>query len=81
MAQFHYVVGYDSEMDRWFVESDTTAYFQDGHVWDDELYRKSFYGWRVPEEGSPEEAIDYALLRTLQSCVPGILPSPAKQEA
>ena len=78
--QYHYVVGYDSEMDRWFVESDTTAYFQDGNVWDDEQYRESYYGWRIPETPE-EEAIDYALLRVLQSCVPGILPGPTKQEA
>ena len=76
--QYHYVVGYDTEMDRWFVESDTTAYFQDGNVWDDEQYREHFYGWRAPTDD--EEPIDYALLRVLESCVPGILPGPAKQE-
>lgn len=63
--QFHYVVGYDSEMDRWFIESDTTAYFSDGHVWDDEQYREHFYGWRVPAEGSDDEALDNTLIRTL----------------
>ena len=77
--QFHYVVGYDSEMDRWFVESDTTAYFSDGNVWDDKQYEESFYGWKVPETAE-EEAIDYSLLRVLESCIPGILPGPAKQE-
>lgn len=79
--QFHYVVGYDSEMDRWFIESDTTAYFPDGNVWDDKQYRESFYGWKVPEEGSSEEALDAELLRTLESCIPGILPTPASSEA
>ena len=39
--QYHYVVGYDSESMRWFVESDTTAYFPDGHVWDDNQYKES----------------------------------------
>ena len=63
--QFHYVVGYDSEMKKWFVESDTTAYFQNGNVWDDNCYRQNFYGWSVPEEGSPEEALDNTLIRTL----------------
>ena len=63
--QFHYVVGYDTEMKKWFVESDTTAYFSDGHVWDDEQYREHFYGWRVPAEGSDDEALDNTLIRTL----------------
>ena len=79
--QYHYVVGYDSEIDRWFIESDTTAYFPDGNVWDDNQYRESFYGWKVPEEGSPEEKLDYAALRILESCLPGIIPTPASQEA
>ena len=63
--QFHYVVGYDSESMRWFIESDTTAYFPDGHVWDEQQAREHFYGWRVPEEGSADEALDDTLVRTL----------------
>ena len=73
--QFHYVVGYDSELDKWFVESDTTAYFHDGNIWDDDKYREQFYGWSVPDEGSHEEALDYKCLNMLQSLVP-IWPSP-----
>lgn len=74
--QYHYVVGYDSEKDRWFVESDTTDYFPDGNVYDDDSANRTGYRWFVPDEDSPEEAIDYALLRVLESCVPGILPGP-----
>ena len=73
--QYHYVVGYDSENDRWFVESDTTAYFSDGHVWDDEQYKESFYGWSVPEQGSFEDELDMKCLNMLHSLVP-IWPSP-----
>jgi len=73
--QYHYVVGYDSELDKWFVESDTTAYFQDGNIWDDDKYREQFYGWSVPDEGSDEEALDNKCLNMLQSLVP-IWPSP-----
>ena len=76
--QFHYVVGYDSEFDRWFIESDTTAYFQDGNMWDDEQYREQFYGWRVPDEGSPEDALDMAALSMLKSYL-GNIPTPASQ--
>lgn len=78
--QYHYVIGYDTEMDRWFVESDTTAYFSDGNVWDEEEYREHFFGWRVPST-EREEEIDYELVRVLESCIPGILPGPMKQEA
>ena len=35
--QYHYVIGYDTEAKRWFLELDTTAYFSDGHVWDEDL--------------------------------------------
>ena len=67
--QYHYVVGYDTEKKRWFLELDTTAYFSNGNLWDEEQYRENFYGWRVPEEGSAEEDLDYALLNTLRYIV------------
>jgi hypothetical protein len=63
--QYHYVIGYDTELKKWFVESDTTAYFVDGNVWDQKKSEVEFIGWMVPEEGSPEEALDYALLNTV----------------
>ena len=63
--QYHYVVGYDSESMRWFVESDTTAYFSDGNVWDNKAADETGYGWSVPDEGSFEEALDVDLFRTL----------------
>ena len=65
MAQYHYVIGYDSEMKKWFLALDTTAYFSDGHVWDEEQYRKEFFGWRIPEDDSEEE-LDQTLLNTLR---------------
>jgi hypothetical protein len=73
--QYHYVVGYDDTSMKWFVEYDTTAYFQDGNVWDDEQYREQFYGWSVPEEGSRSEAIDNKCMNMLNSLVT-IWPSP-----
>jgi len=72
--QYHYVVGYDSVSMRWFLESDTTAYFADGNVWDDNQYKESFYGWKVPEDSTLEEYIDYEALKTLQALV-DIIPS------
>jgi hypothetical protein len=79
MAQYHYVIGYDTEKRKWFLESDTTAYFSDGNLWDDEQYRQNFYGWRVPEDGSDDEALDYDLLNTLYSIV-DIIPVPKEHE-
>jgi hypothetical protein len=79
MAQYHYVIGYDTETRKWFLESDTTAYFSDGNLWDDEQYRQNFYGWRVPEDGSDDEALDYDLLNTLYSIV-DIIPVPKEHE-
>ena len=77
--QYHYVVGYDSESMRWWIESDTTAYFPDGNVWDDNQYKESFYGWKVPEEGSSEEALDVDLFRTLGYIV-DTFPIPSSSE-
>ena len=68
--QFHYVVGYDTKMKKWFVEYDTTAYFADGNMWDEEKSDSSdfaYMGWGVPEDNSPEAAFDMELLRTLES--------------
>ena len=63
--QYHYVVGYDSELKKWFVEFDTTAYFEGGNVWDEKKAEVEYIGWKVPCEGSSEEALDYNLLKTL----------------
>lgn len=77
--QYHYVIGYDSVSMKWFVELDTTAYFQDGNVWDDEQYREHFYGWRLPREMTPEEELDQTLVNTLYSLV-DIIPVPKEHE-
>ena len=76
--QYHYVVGYDTDRKRWFLESDTTAYFSDGNLWDDEQYRQNFYGWRLPEVG-PEDGLDEQLLNTLYSLV-DTFPIPKEHE-
>ena len=76
--QYHYVVGYDTDRKRWFLESDTTAYFSDGNLWDDEQYRQNFYGWRLPEIG-PEDGLDEQLLNTLYSLV-DTFPIPKEHE-
>lgn len=74
--QFHYVVGYDTDMKHWFVELDTAAYFYDGHVWSPE---DTPYGWRFPEEGSNDEALDHDLLNTL-SYIIDTFPIPKEHE-
>ena len=77
--QYHYVVGFDSELNRWFIEYDTTAYFSDGNIWDEKRAEDrdwGYTGWMIPEEGSPEEELDYKLLGILESCIPDIMPSP-----
>jgi hypothetical protein len=75
--QYHYVIGYDTEAKRWFLESDTTAYFSDGNLWDEDQYRKEFWGWRVPDDS--EDALDIDLLNTLHSLV-DIIPIPKEHE-
>ena len=65
--QYHYVVGYDSDKKRWWVENDPTAYFPDGNVWDDKQCDETGYGWIYPDEDSPEAALDMKLYRVLYS--------------
>lgn len=70
--QFHFVVGFDTEINKWFVEADTTAYFPDGSIfYPDRASSREYghYGWWYPEEDSAEEKIDMELLRTLQYLV------------
>jgi hypothetical protein len=76
--QYHFVIGYDDTSMKWFVESDTTAYFSDGNLWDTEQYERHFYGWKVPE--GEEEELDMQLLRTLQYVI-DTLPSPQLENA
>jgi len=73
--QYHYVVGYDSEKDRWWIEADPEAYFPDGSVWDDKAAHDTGYGWTIPEQGSFEEALDLKCWHMLHSLVT-IWPSP-----
>ena len=81
MAQFHYVLGFDTELNKWFVEFDTTAYFLDGHVFDQNIAEKTGYGWVEPQiHDMPEEAmLDKNLMNTLNSLV-DIIPIPTKGE-
>jgi len=65
MMQYHYVVGFDTDKKRWWVESDPTAHFLDGNVWDANRAIECGYGWFVAEDGSPEEELDYTLYKTL----------------
>ena len=73
--QFHYVVGYDSEKDRWWVEFDPEAYFPDGNIWDDKAADENGYGWIVPDDVSFEAALDQKCWQMLNSLVT-IWPSP-----
>ena len=77
--QFHYVVFYDSETKKWHMEFDTEAYFPDGHVWDEEQYRREFWGWTVPEDDSEAAALDQELVNTLY-CIAATFPIPKEHE-
>jgi hypothetical protein len=76
--QYHFVIGYDDTSMKWFVESDTTAYFADGNIWDQKKSDSSewgYMGWSFAEDNSHEEALDAKCLNMLVSLVP-IWPSP-----
>lgn len=71
MSQYHYVVGFNSQTKKWFVEWDSSAYFPDGSAYDDSRTGKGMgSGWFHPYDGAPEEAaLDEKLSRTLQYLV------------
>jgi hypothetical protein len=80
--QFHYVVGYNSETGKWFVENDTFAYFPDGNVFYPERAEDPEWGWNgwfAADEGT-DEALDYELFHTLQSMV-DVIPVPQLENA
>ena len=73
--QYHFMLMFDDKTQMWSVDQDTLrAVMTDGTVYD----RDVFPGWSWPEEGSPEEELDWELYQVLQSIV-SIIPVP--QEA
>ena len=65
--EYHYTVIYDDKTNEWTVESDHTAFYPDGNVWDE--WGQGVH-WFVPEEGSDCEAENEELLSTLIYVVP-----------
>ena len=64
--QFHYVVFYDTDTQKWGVESDTYAYFADGNIFDDNSATQTGYGWFAAGDDTPmEAALDESLVRLL----------------
>ena len=76
--QFHYVVGYDTNTKRWFLEYGTDAYFPDGNVCSLENLKNTGYGWFMPDDDTTEAFLDQTLLNTLEYIVQTI---PVPQEA
>ena len=75
--QFHYVVGYDTDTKKWFVEFDTTAYFSNGNVLDNSTADITWSEWLDPNTGdTPNMAVlDQTLFNTLYSLV-DVIPIP-----
>lgn len=64
--QYHFVIFYDDEMNKWGMEYDDTAYFPDGNVFD---HNNMEWGWFYPEDGSPAEIINGASYSIIQHIV------------
>jgi hypothetical protein len=67
MAQFHYVVFYDTDTQKWGVELDIYACFPDGNIFDADAAMQTGYGWFAPAQvDTPlEAALDESLVRLL----------------
>lgn len=63
--QYHYVVGFDTELKKWFIDPEVDAYFPNGNVWD----KDKSESWIFPEDNSPEEAFDMEILHILESVI------------
>jgi len=60
--KYHYVVWYDTEEEKWEVESDMEIHFPEGNVWSPEGGNGSYF---FPEKSTPEYVLDEYLWRTL----------------
>jgi len=67
--EYHYVVGYNTELEKWFVETDTTAYFPDGNIFDGNMADEMGFGWRLPYDTPEMESLDTTLYKTLEYIV------------
>jgi len=69
--QYHFVVGYDTELKQWFVDTDIDSHFPEGSVWDDDKTAASCYadsGWIAPEDVTPQQsALDAELLQFVRA--------------
>ena len=72
--QFHYVINYDTETQKWTFDYDLTDSL-DGNVWSDD---DGFF-WPAPEYPGTEE-IDTDCRRMLEYVIP-VFPPPIPQEA
>ena len=64
--QYHFMLMYDDGTKSWSVDQDTLrSLLPDGTMYD----KNVFPGWSWPEEGSPEEALDLELYKTLRYIV------------
>ena len=73
--QYHFMLMYDDGTKSWNVDHETMInVMTDGTVYDPNTYP----GWFWPEDGSPEQELDWQLFCTLQSTLAHI---PDTQEA
>ena len=69
--QFHYVIGYDTDTRKWFIDGDQYSYLPDGNVWHNE--NGGF--WDIPNEYDGSEIIDercWNMLNTLVTIWPEV---------
>jgi len=60
--KYHYTVWYDTEEEKWDVESDMSGFMPEGNVWSPEGGNGSYF---FPEKNTSEYVLDESLWRTL----------------
>lgn len=69
--QAHYVIGFDSDKGKWFVDHSLTYDYLDGNMYEEN--GEGFFWADEEHEGS--EALDYGCLKTLEYII-DTLPAP-----
>jgi hypothetical protein len=68
--QHHFVIGYDTDEKKWFVESGIDLFFANGSVWSGGWTDNNENAdWFYPDEATPEHTLDTELFRTLQHVI------------
>lgn len=77
--EHHFVIGYDTDKNKWFVDFGDEGYFPEGNIYDAESETAGGYnrGWRQPKN-IQEEVVDQKIRNVLNAVI-DIIPVPKEE--